>query len=43
MFTREQADEAKDNHERRQSAIRLRIYCCQFCEHWHLTHKKRRW
>lgn len=37
MFTREQAAAERD-------AIkdpRIRIYCCEFCQHWHLTHKKR--
>lgn len=36
MFTREQAAlEAKATKN-----PQIRIYCCEFCQMWHLTHKK---
>lgn len=36
MLTREQAVEQRDKIK----ASYLRIYMCEFCNWWHLTHKK---
>ncbi len=36
MYTREDAVEAMKKIQNPQ----IRIYCCEFCQHWHLTHKK---
>ena len=38
MFTREQALEAQKKRTRKDRP--LRIYKCEFCNLWHLTHKK---
>lgn len=43
MFTREQAEASKKKHEKAQPAANLRIYCCEFCSSWHLTHKKKKY
>lgn len=40
MFSREQAEKKRDELLRKKTASYLRIYLCQFCDHWHLTHKK---
>lgn len=40
MFTREQAENKKTELMRQNKAEKLRVYKCQFCEAWHLTHKK---
>lgn len=40
MFTREQAENKKTELMRQNKAEKLRVYLCQFCGHWHLTHKK---
>lgn len=36
MMTREQAVEQRDKTK----APNIRIYMCEFCNTWHLTHKK---
>lgn len=36
MFTREQAAKERDQIKK----PNIRIYCCEFCNTWHLTHKK---
>jgi hypothetical protein len=36
MFTREQAAAERDQIRK----PNIRIYCCEFCNAWHLTHKK---
>ena len=36
-YTREDAAEAMKHIKNPQ----IRIYCCEFCQMWHLTHKKR--
>lgn len=41
MFTREQAVEELKTIKKRKNLL-LRIYCCEFCHMWHLTHHKRR-
>lgn len=38
MFTREQAEVNKNKLSTKISP--LRIYCCEFCFTWHLTHHK---
>lgn len=44
MFTREQAAVARDRRMKAQPNVHLRIYCCEYCSTWHLTHLKRhRW
>lgn len=37
MMTREQAVEQRD----RTKAAYIRVYMCEFCNTWHLTHKKK--
>ena len=39
MFTREQAQQKKNDNIGTKASY-LRIYNCQFCGAWHLTHKK---
>lgn len=40
MFTRDQAEKRKAVLLRKKTASYLRVYLCQFCGKWHLTHKK---
>lgn len=44
MFTRQEAEAARDKLKKNTVNNYLRIYCCEFCQMWHLTHKRRyRW
>lgn len=43
-FTREEAEQRKEELKKQTQDKFLRIYCCEFCMWWHLTHKRRhRW
>src|SRR3990167_2500986 len=41
MYTREEAVKNRDQQKVRTANDYLRIYCCEFCANWHLTHKRR--
>lgn len=40
-FTRDQAAVKRDELEKNTAKGFLRIYCCEFCNAWHLTKKRR--
>ena len=39
--TREDAQSEQQRIEKINPSNKLRIYCCEFCNTWHFTHKKR--
>lgn len=39
MYTRERADKVREHQEDKNEGRQLRIYCCEFCMAWHLTHR----
>lgn len=42
MFTREQAEENRKKQAVNSLNGIMRIYCCEYCSNWHLTHQKRK-
>lgn len=41
MYTRDQAQFKRDQMMRKYTKLNLRIYCCEYCSAWHLTHHRR--
>lgn len=43
-YTREEAAKVRDHQAQFEARGEIRIYCCPFCNFWHLTHHRRnRW